>query len=186
MKKFIEFMLFITYTVYIFCIENYYVFLALALLHLLLMFMLKIKIVKALKNIATISLIVVITSIINSIVIDIKTGILIGIKLIMVCNATYIFSQKFNYIDLSKVIEKLFFFMKIFKINPKDIGLIVCITVAFIPILNYEILEIKNSLKSKGYKLKLTNLHLILQPFFTSIFKRITSIEDALIAKGYE
>ena len=184
MKKLIQFLIFITYTILTFYLKK--LLIVIMLINLISMYVLKINLKKAISNIIGISFIIILTAVINSLIINIETGLLIGIRLALVCNTTYIFSQKFSYTDLAKVIEKIFFFMKIFGINPKDIGLMVCIAIAFVPILKHEMNGIKNSLKSKNFKLKATNMKYILQPFFISIFKKVGQIEEALIAKGYD
>lgn len=184
MKKLVEFTLFIIYTILIFYLKKY-LFLIL-IINLFLMYILKIEFKKALSNIKSIIPIILFTAIINTILIDIEAGVLVGTRLILVCNITYTFSQKFTYMDLANTLEKIFFFMKVFGTKPKDISLILCISVAFIPILRHEINEMLNSLRAKGFKLKLTSINILLEPFFISILKRVGKIEEALIAKGYE
>ena len=183
MKKPLQFIIFIIYTILTFYLRKSLIIIM--IINLIAMYIFRINLKKAISNIIGISFIVFITTAINALVINLQTGILIGIRLVLVCNTTYIFSQKFSYMDLAKAIEQLFFFMEIFGINPKDISLIVCIAIAFVPILKHEISGIKSSLKSKGFKLTITKLHLLLQPLFISIFKKISQIEEALIAKGY-
>lgn len=54
-----------------------------------------------------------------------------------------------------------------------------------IPILKEELEQTKNSLKSKGYKFKLSNLDLYIGPIMISILKRTDKLEKTLIVKGY-
>ena len=131
-------------------------------------------------------LIVLATSIINMLIIDFKFGLIIGIKLGLVCHATFIFSQKITYIGLAEAIEKLFYPIKWIGFKPKDVSLLVCIALSFIPILKDEIYQIKSSLKSKGYKFSLKNSKLLFKPFFISLLKRVNDIEDSLNSKAYQ
>ena len=118
-------------------------------------------------------------------IIDINYGMLIGIKLFLVCNTTYMFSRYYTYMDLANTIEKLFIWVKVLKIDPKDIGLMVCISIAFLPILQNEIKNLKTSLKSKNFKINIFNMHIILKPFFISALKKVDDIEIAIASKGY-
>ena len=108
---------------------------------------------------------------------------------ILVCNMTYIFSKRITPNKLQFVVEKLLSPLKIFKIDSREIGIIVCIGITFIPIIQKEIEELKNSLKSKGFEVNLKNIikkpNYILLPLITSIIKRIGEIEDSMYSKGY-
>ena len=90
---------------------------------------------------------------------------------------------------LQYVVETLLKPLKIFKIDSKEIGIMVCIGVAFIPIIQKQISEIKLSLKSKGFDLRFWNIikkpNYILVPLLTSIIKRVGEIEQSLLSKGY-
>ena len=92
--------------------------------------------------------------------------------------------------EFAEVIEKMIYPLKIFGINPKDIGLIITIALSFIPIMKDEIKEIKNILKVKGIMPTNFNLiknsSLIFKPFFVSILQRINDVEMSLKAKGYQ
>lgn len=182
MKKLLEFIIFISYTILIFNLRKGLMIIFIA--NMIFMVVLKINLKKALYNILDFGFIILITTIINSLIINLSVGLIIGIRLIFVCNTTYIFSRNFTYMDLANVVEKIFVFMKLFNVEPKSIGLIVCIAVAFIPILNHELRGILDALKTKGYEIKITKLNVILQPFFTSILKKVDQIEEAMLAKG--
>lgn len=186
MKQIIKFLAFLIYATSIFFIQRYEILIVVAVVNLSLAIILKINFIKALKNILGIFPFIIFTGIINWIATDFISAILITIKLIFVCNITYIFSRNFTYIDLAYVIEKIFYPLKIFKINSKEIGLTVCIGVAFIPILKREINQIKESIKVKGFELNLKNSNVIFKPFIISILKRINEIDASLKAKAYE
>ena len=87
---------------------------------------------------------------------------------------------------LAKVIELIIMPLKIIGINHRNIGIIICIAISFIPILKKEILQILDALKSKGYELKVRNCNIIFKPLLISILKRTNEIELSLISKAYQ
>ena len=128
-------------------------------------------------------------SCINMLTSGLSYGILVGIRLILVCNITYIFTRKMTSHKLQYVIETILKPLKIVKVNPRDISIIVCIAIAFIPIVQNAIIELKYSLRSKGFDIRAKNIikkpNYILTPLITAIIKRIGDIEDSLISRGY-
>lgn len=150
----------------------------------------KININKAIKNLIKLMPFILFTVVINIIFVDLEFAILIGVRLILVCNISYVFSKTISYTEFGEVIEKLLFPLKIFKVNPKEIGIIITIALSFMPILKDELLQIKNSLKAKGMNMTNINLiknaNLIFKPFFVSVLQRINEVEMSLRAKGYE
>ena len=77
-------------------------------------------------------------------------------------------------------IEKLCFPLKIFKINPRNVGIMVSISIAFIPIMQREMQNLKYSLNAKGFKFDLRNIlgkpSVILLPLIVSILKKTDEI----------
>ena len=185
----VEFVLFLMYTVLIFFIKDYFLLGIFFVINILLMIILKQKLKKALMSVLKIIPFIIFTAGINMIISWISYGILIGIRLILVCNITYIFSKKMTPHKLQYVIETLLKPLKIININSKEVGIIVCIGLTFIPIIQKEITELKYSLKSKGCNPNLKNIirkpNYILVPLITSIIKRIGKIENSLYSKGY-
>ena len=185
MKNIIIFLLFILYSTVVFFINSHFILGGLFIFHVLLIIILRINIVKAIVNILKIGIFILIAAITNYIILNLEEAVLVSVKLILVCNMTYIFSRKFKTKDLAEVIEKLCYPLKLFKINPKDVGLVVSIAIAFIPILREEVTQTTFALKAKGVKINLKNGSLILRPIFIGIFKRVNELEFALRAKGY-
>lgn len=185
----VEFLLFLAYTILIFFIKNYFLLGIIAIINIILMIICKESIKKLLLTIFKLIPIILFTSSINIIMGDINSGILIGIRLILVCNITYIFSKKMTMQKLQYCIEKILKPLKIIKINSREIGIIVCIGIAFMPIIQKEMQEIKYALKAKGYNLNFKNVikkpNYILAPLITGIIKRINDIEASLLSKGY-
>jgi len=185
-KNLIQFIIFLIYVTIIFLVHSKLIILVFAIINLILMLAFKIDVLKLIRSMKSFLLIVVFTAVINMLMINLGYGLNIGIKLLLVCHATCIFSQKITYMGLAEATENLFVPIKLVGGNPKDVSLLVCIALSFIPILKDEIYQIKNSLKSKGFKLNLINIKLIFKPFFISLLKRVNDIELSLKSKAYQ
>ena len=190
LKNIVKFILFLIYTISIFFIKNHILLTLILFINISLMLVSKININKAIKSLIKLMPFILFTVVINIIFVDLKFAILIGVRLILVCNISYVFSKTISYTEFGEVIEKLLFPLKIFKVNPKEIGIIITIALSFMPILKDELLQIKNSLKAKGMNMTNINLiknaNLIFKPFFVSVLQRINEVEMSLRAKGYE
>lgn len=186
MKNFLKFIIFLIYVTSIFLIQNKLSALIFLIINLSLMLFLNVNIKKILSGMKGFIIVILITAIINMIMINFEFGLHIGIKLLLVYHATCIFSQKITYMELSEAIEKLFYPIKWIGSKPKDISLIVCIALSFIPILKDEIYQIRDALKCKGYKFNIKNIKLLFKPFFISLLKRVNDIEDSLKSKAYQ
>lgn len=189
MKDVIKFILFILYTVLIFFISDYRIIGAIFILNLILMLIGKINLKSAMRSIIKLLPFIIFVVLINLILMSKEQAILIGIRLILVCNFTYTFTRNFTPQQLSNSIEKILTPLKIFKINTRDIGIMISIAVAFVPILRDEGNKIKASLESKGFNVNginmIKNINLILVPLIVSILKRVRHIENAFKSKGY-
>lgn len=189
MKDLIKFLLFIFYTILIFLIKDYRIIAVIFIINIILMLIGKINIKGAIKSIIKLAPLILFVVLINIILMSKDIAILIGIRLVLVCNVTYTFTRKFTPQMLSNSIERLLTPLKIFKVNTRDIGIMISIAVAFIPILKNEGLKIRDSLKSKAFTTNginmIKNINLILVPLIVSILKRVEQIENALKSKGY-
>lgn len=189
MKATLKLIILLTYTIAVFFIENYIVLSIITLLNILLMLLFKVPKLKALKNIYLLSFFILFTAVINFLVENINTAILIAIRLILVCNFTYTFTFILSPMELAKAIETLCFPLRIFGINPKDISLIINIALTFIPILSNELSQIKYALRAKGITLgginTIKSIKYIMKPLIYGILKRTSELECALRAKGY-
>ena len=190
MKNLITFILFLMYTIGIFFINNYIFLAAILVFNIVITIIYKINILDEIKNILKLLPFILFTGIINLIFVDLNFAILLSMRLILVCNISYIYSKTISYIEFAEIIEKIVYPLKIFRVNPKDIGLMIMIALSFIPIMKDEIKEIKNVLKVKGkypsnFNL-IKNSNLVFKPFFISILQRVNEIEMTLKAKGYQ
>jgi len=190
MKNLIKFILFLIYSVGIFFIEDYIILALIFIFNISLMIIAKINLKNAFNNTIKLMPFILFTIAINTIFADLRFSILIGIRLILIRNLTYIFSKTISYMEFAKVIEKMVYPLKLFGINPEEIGLIVIIALSFIPIIKNEFDQIRNVLKVKGIKPTtfnlLKNLGIIFKPFLISIMQRLNEIEMSLKAKGYQ
>ena len=186
MKNVIKLVLFLAYTIAIFLVKHDMFAVVVLGINLLLTMLLKISIKEEIGNLLGISIFVFITAIINAIFVDIRTGIMIGIQLLLVCNITYIFSKMLNYTELAEALEKIFSILKVLKINPKNISIMICICISFIPTIKKQIKQVRSALKAKGVKLNLKNSGLIFEPVVISLLKRVDEIESSLKAKAYQ
>jgi len=189
MTAVIEFILFILYTILVFFVKEYYLLAIIAGVNIVVMIILKVNLKNAIISILKLFPVIIFTSLINIWISGISFGMLVGIRLILVCNITYIFSKKMTFSELQYVIEILLKPLKIINIDSKEIGIMLCIGIAFIPIIQREIEGIKYSLKAKGFNLNVRNIiskpNYILVPLITGVIKRIGEIEYSLSSKGY-
>jgi energy-coupling factor transport system permease protein len=114
-----------------------------------------------------------------------QEAVLVFVRLVLICNITQSFRRVVNSTQLANAVETFCTPLKIFKVNPRDAGLMVCICVAFIPVLLREFEQIKCGLRAKGMPVKPRNIKYIVKPFMYGIFKRAGEISNALMAKGY-
>ena len=185
MKNIVKILRFLACTLAIFLVKRNEFTAIVIGINLLLSIILRISVREEFTNLLGIIIFVAITVIINILVVDVKTGISIGIKLILVCNITYIFSKMTSYTELAEALEKLFSIFKFLKVNPRNVSLMICISIAFIPTIKKQIKQVIASLKSKGVKIKLNNMKLIFEPVIISLLKRVDEIENSLKAKAY-
>ena len=189
MKNILKFILLLIYVIGIFFVNSYYLLGLIALFNISLILIAKIDIRKTIKNLIKLLPFILFTSVINLILIDLQSAILITVRLILVCNISYILSKTNTNLEFADVIEKILYPLKIFKVNPKDISLMISIALSFMPIMKEELLQMKNVLKVKGInatKINLIkNMNLIFKPFFVSVLQRVNEIEMSISAKGY-
>lgn len=186
MKNVIKILLFLAYSISIFLVKHD-VFTAIVVgVNLLLTFALKLSIKEEIGNILSVIVFILLTTIINILAVDIKTGIRIGIKLILVCNITYIFSKITSYTEIAEALEKIFSIFRFIKINPKNVSIMICIAIAFIPTISRQIKQVRDSLKAKGITINIKNWSLVFEPVTISLLKRVDEIESSLRAKAYQ
>lgn len=138
MKNVIKMLVFIIYTILLFWVNDFKILLCTILLQIALMLICKISIKDALRSLLYLMPFIIFTIIINILVMEKKEAFFIGIRLIIVCNITYIYGKTTTAREISKTIENLLYPLKIFKVNTRNIGIIISIAITLIPMLYQE------------------------------------------------
>ncbi len=185
MKSIFKFILFIFYSTIIFFLPNNKWIIVFGIINLLLNIINIKNIKKVFTNTFNLFPFILLTFIINIILDNFAYALWICIKLILVCNITFIYSSTSTILDIANTIEILCSPLKLFKIDTTQIKIMVCISLSMIPILKSELSEIKNACKAKNISFNLKYIKYILSKFFLSLIKRINQIEESLISKGY-
>jgi len=190
MKQALKLIFLVTYTIVIFLVNKPLILLGVLLFNLILIVILKTNIKQMLYTMYKISFFILLTFIINIIMIDIKSAALVLAKLMLSFSFVYSFRKVISPMQLATAIEMIFKPLKLFKINPSDISLIVNISVTFVPILVRELEQIRISLKSKciqvyGITKTHKKLQYILMPWLYNVFEKTSSLELALKSRGY-
>lgn len=185
MKNVIRFLLFIIYSTSIFFIPNNNFIILFIILNLFIIIVSKINIKRVLKKSLQIIPFIIFTFIINCLLDNLYNAIWIGIKLFIVCNITIIYSETTSISGIAETIKILCTPLKIFKISPDEIKIMICISLSMISILKKELYEVKEACIAKNINFNVKNMKIILAKFFLSLITRINQLEDSLIAKGY-
>lgn len=186
MKDVIKFLLFLFYAAAIFFIPNNNMILFAFGINLVTMLLVKVKIKETIKNLFKFLPFILFTAIINCLLDDYQNAIWIGIKLLLVCNITFLYSKTTTTGKIAKTIATLCTPLKYFKVNLKEIEILVSISLAMLPILKREYLEVKEACKAKNIQFNITNMKMILSKLFISLFRRVNEIDEALLEKGYD
>lgn len=188
-NMFILIIFFIT-SVLIFIINDYLILLGILLLDLIILLLLKTKIKDILKLLYKNILFVFFIFVCNILFTSLNIAIMTSLKLFIAISLTYTVSRLIPISKISEGFYYLFYPLKLFKVNIKNLSLIISIALTFIPILIKEASDIKYSLLSKGFSFNLKNVltkpHIFLITYFNNIFDKVEALEKALLMKGYE
>jgi len=185
MKNVITFLGFVIYASFIFFINSNLLLGMILLINILVMIICKIKPIDALQNIVKLLPFILLTVIINCILANYQYAFLVAIKLILVCNITFIYAKTTTVRSLANTIKNLCMPLKLFKVNLEDIQLLVCISLSMIPVLKTEYAGVKEACLAKGIAIKVSNMKPILTKLMVSVMKRVNHIEESMIEKGY-
>ncbi len=184
MKDLIKFCVFVIYSTSIFFLPNNQILFFFIFVNCVAMFLLRKSVNRIIKRTLNIMPFIIFTFIINCLLDDIMNAIWIGIKLLIVCNMTMIYSNTTTVTGVAETIKELCSPLKLFRINTDEIKIIVCISLTMIPILKKDLSEMKEACRAKGIKINIKNIKTILSKFSLSILIRVNELEEALIAKG--
>lgn len=185
MKNMIIFLGFILYATFIFFVESNKILGMILLINLFIMAINQIKPIDVIENIARVVPFILLTVLINCILANYQYAFLVAIKLLFVCNITYIYAKKTTVKNLANTIKSICIPLKLLKVNLEDIELLVCISLSMLPILRQEYNQLKEACLAKGMKLTVKNMKPILTKLMISIMKRVNEIEESMIEKGY-
>ncbi|MDR0540123.1 MAG: energy-coupling factor transporter transmembrane protein EcfT [Spirochaetaceae bacterium] len=185
MLNLLKFLSIFAYTVSIFFFSNYYLA-AFAIINIAAMIITKTTPLSALKYLGSFLSFIIFACIFNLILGYVEDAINLALRLLLIGNITQCYKKAVGASELTSAIELLFSPLKIFKIDCRDIGLMVCISLAFLPILRRDFNAIRMALRAKGMRLSSRSFKYVLKPFFIGILQRTNGISRALRIKGYE
>ena len=184
MKNTITFLMFVIYATLIFFIKNNIRLAYCVIVHKILMLTMKIKFKKATINLIKYLPFVIFTFIFNLLLDSCINAVYMAIKLLLVCNITYIYSKTTTIAQIAKTVRIICKSLEILKINTEEIEVLVSISLSMIPVLRKEYMEIKEACKAKNIKFNVKNIKIILSKILLSIIKRVNEIDESLIEKG--
>lgn len=185
MNNVIKFIVFLIYTTSIFFLPNSKIILIPIAINLAFMLFMHSKMKEIIRGTIKILPFIVFTFLINCWLDTYLNAIWIGIKLLIVCNITIIYSKLTTITGIADTIYILVKPLRKFGINAEGVKVMVSISISMLPILRKNLEETKEACKAKNIKLNLRNTKFILTSFFITLLKRVNQIEDSLVAKGY-
>lgn len=186
MKKVIEFLIFLIYATIIFIIPNNLLLLCPLAINITLLIITKTNLKKAIKNLLKFMPFILLTFVINCLLDTYINAIWMALKLLLVCNITFIYSQTTTTTQIAKTVKKICTPLKLLKINPEEIEVLVAISLSMLPVLKKEYFEVREACKAKNIKFNIKNMKVILSKSLTSFLQRVSEIDEALVEKGYD
>lgn len=185
MKNVIIFLIFILYATLVFFVPNNIWLISFAIINFILMIIIKVNLKKAIINLTKYLLFIFFTFIFNLILDTWTNAIWLAIKLVLVCNVTYIYSRTITVVKLAKTVRKICKPLELFKINTEEIEVLVSIALSMLPVLKKEYVEIKEACNAKNIKFNIKNMKIILSKILLSTIRRVNEIDESLVEKGY-
>ena len=180
---------FVTYSCVVFAVNQLWFLLGCSVFNVVLIFVLRVNFKKLIKNLGQCLIFTMVVVLFNLIFDGWLAGLIIGLKILIVTNFAFVFTYRISNTMLANGFATLFYPLKIFKVNVDSLALMLVITFNFINILSRELVDLKDHLQSRNIKLNLktffTKTHIIFTMFFAGLLKRVISLENALIARGY-
>lgn len=112
-------------------------------------------------------------------------ALLIVMRILDIYLFTKIYTKNLSVLELVNVIEIILSPLKILKINTRNIGIIVSISITVLPIMLNEIKQKINALYSKGMKLNIGSIKIIFKSILVSTLIRCNEMEKSLSAAGW-
>lgn len=108
----------------------------------------------------------------------------IGLKLLIVCNATMIYSASTTIRSVAILISKICSPLRYLGIQAGEVKLLVSISLMMIPILRKDIRELREAFKAKSASWNLSTVKMVLQKLGWTLIIQVNQLEEALLAKG--
>lgn len=181
---------FIAYSLFVFLIKNVYILLACLSFNILLTAIFK-KFSKKyfiamLKNIPFILMVFGLNLIFDTLL----SSLIVAFKIFIVLNFSYVFGKIFTHTQIANGLSALFYPLKIFKINPDNIAILIVVALNFVTIFENEIKTLNKTLKARNIKLNIktifTKTPAIFTMFFARLFRRTNDLELSLKARNFE
>ena len=189
MSSTIKLIILITLSILIFAVKNYFILNIFFIIVIILLVLSKIEMLYYIKTIKYSITFVIITFLLNMLFSDIIYSLMISYRIFIMIMYTLIYTLTTKSMDIVYAITNILYPLKLFKINTKDISLIVWIGINFMPILIREYIVIKEAQKSKGYVFKIKKVKqyclCIFIPYLSNCFKKVDEIALALQVKWY-
>ncbi len=183
-------LLFFLLSLIIFIINNYYILLLFFKLNIIVLFIVRTNVKSIIKLLYKNIIFVLFIFVCNLLFTSLNTAIMTSLKLFNAIVFAYTISRLMPISQISEGFYYLFYPLKLFKVNIKNLSLIISIAITFIPIMSNEASEIKKSLISKGFNFNIKNVftkpHIFLVTYFNNLFNKVDELEKALLMKGYE
>ncbi len=185
MKNIVKFILFVGYTIGIFCVKDAKILCGMILLNSSITILLKIDLKKMLHSVKIFLPFVAITVALNLLLDSLQEAILIGIRILICYHATYLFSQTLTTLEIADTVQKICTPLKLFGIDTKHIGMMISISICMLPVLKNEITTVMQAMQAKGMPLNIKNSNILMEPMFISIFRKTNEMEKTLLSKAY-
>jgi energy-coupling factor transporter transmembrane protein EcfT len=183
MANCVKFLSIFAYTILIFFFEGYWLLGFLAV-NIAAMILTRVTPKQALKHIVALFPFILLVTVVNLALGD--ASLYLSARLLLICNITQCYKRVVSAENLANAISILFSPLKIFNIKGTDVGLMVCISLAFIPILRRDFNQIRIALRARGMTITVRNAKYLLKPFFIGILQRTDEIAKAIRTKGYD
>ncbi len=189
MIYFLNLIFFFIYSILLFFVSNIYILGLVLLFNFIVSLILKITLKNHFKIIRKNLVFIMFIIICNLFFSNIHLALLVGIRLFLVIDYTYIMGCYFDSTKIRIAFKYLLYSLKLFKINIDNLTLIIAIALAFIPILVDEAQMIKLSLRSKGFEFNFKNLvtkpHIFVITFLNNLLDRLDELDKSLNTKAY-
>lgn len=110
----------------------------------------------------------------------------LGLKLVIVCNATMIYAAKITVTEVAEVLAKICAPLHVVGISQNEVKVLVSVALMMIPVLSKELKEMQQACKAKDATWNITTLKMVLRKTGWSLLGRVNQIEEGLLAKGIE